>query len=288
MVRRFASMEREKAFFIETHCHLAHKRYNHLDRKELWNKMQQAGIKTFIEIPIGYNTNYDMRKKLEGISQARYAVGVHPSRVGKIEPKDPWKQFRKWLQLENSVAIGEVGLDFHVPERREGWELQKEYFIKFLDLAIEFNKPLILHVRDAHESALSILKQRNQHYKGVIHCFMGSQELAKEYIQMGFLLGIGGYVTYDLQDLLETVKQIPLECMVLETDAPFITPKQMDGNNSPLNIPMIAETVAQIKGIDINTVAEQTTRNATEVFHLGTAMNLETKTASYNSEKVGQ
>lgn len=205
------------------------------------------------------------------------------------------------------VAIGETGLDFHRLTRNDDGEIdelgvitlsrQYKWFRRQIQLASMVRLPLILHIRnanesllcesmrleqdtklnhiDAHKEAIKILKEYQEDIrldvKGVVHCYTSTDFTdAKEYIDMGYMIGIGGAVTYsDNGRLREIVKKLPLTSIVLETDSPYVMPEGLDGKrNTPLNIPFIAKTVAEIKGIDVSEVEEITTQNAKKLFGL--------------------
>lgn len=252
--------------YIDTHTHLHHKKFNP-DRAALLGQMKSCGIEDFIEIPIGFQSNYDMREKLSG--NHHFAVGVHPSRVAVIDLENHWKELKRFAALENTVAIGETGLDLRIPT----YELQEKYFHVFIDLADEFHKPLILHLRgeEVYEKALEILRKRKRTYRGVVHCFTGNAAEADAFIRLGFCLGIGGMVTYEEEtELRSAVKETDLQNIVLETDSPFLRPSSCmeEKRNTPLGIPIIAEEIASLKGVRVDEVAEVTTQNAKEIFDI--------------------
>ena len=181
--------------WIDTHTHLHVKRFNR-ERENILLWMQDTGMRN-IEIPIEYDANFRMREKLAGFENARFAVGVHPTRVSKITAKDARKQLEKLAVHPDTVAIGETGLDFHVAMLDTEFVKQmEEWFEYFMDLAAHVNLPVILHTREADERILEILKKKRRQFKGVVHCFQGDMELANQYMELGFYLGIGGSVTH--------------------------------------------------------------------------------------------
>ena len=252
--------------FIDSHTHLSRNQFDH-DRPELLEQMRMAGVGRILEIPIDFDSNYVMREKLRIFPETKFAVGVHPTRLEQPEDCDGWMEhFRKLALLDDSAAIGEVGLDHHVPGSEDTWGLQEEWFHRFIDLAREVDLPLVLHIRQAHEDAMRILLQHGNHYRGVVHCFDGSIEGAEEFMDLGFYLGVGGKMTRESRGLAEVVRQIPLDRILLETDCPFLTPNPLSGRNSPVNIPLIAQMIADLKGIDVSVVEKITTRNAETLF----------------------
>lgn len=252
--------------YIDTHTHLHHKFFNK-DRADLICRMKKCGVMKYLEIPIGFESNFVMREKLKEFPGAKFAVGVHPTRLWKNQNSDIWmKYFREFAGMEDTPAIGEVGLDHHIPGTEKMWAIQSEWFHRFIDLADEFDKPLVLHIREAEEEAVGILRKHGSYHKGVVHCFTGDYELARQYMEMGLHLGIGGIVSRDCPELKEAVRKIPLSSIVLETDCPFLAPEPLRGRNTPENIPAIAGIIAELKDIDVNTVETVTTRNAEILF----------------------
>lgn len=251
--------------YIDTHCHLHHRKFNK-DREQILEQMKASGIELFVEVPINFASNYDMREK---IPKGHFAVGVHPSKVAIMESEDSLPQLRRLAAMQNTVAIGETGLDIRTSEK----DIQEKYFRTFIELALEYDKPLILHLRGegTYQRAIEILREYDCTFKGVLHCFTGDVKEAFRFIEMGFHLGIGGMVTYrENIGLKLTVKEIPSEKILLETDSPFLRPETRlnDNRNTPLNISTIATEIAHIKGIGAQEVAVITTGNARELFRL--------------------
>jgi len=174
------------------------------------------------------------------------------------------------------IAIGEIGLDYYYrPKTKRKLELfkekQKEVFLKELDLAKELNLPVIFHCRKAHQDLLEVLKlkikNQNSKIEGVVHCFTGDWEQAKEYLDMGFYLGFNGII-YKL-DLREVIEKTPLEKILIETDCPYLTPPQAGADrNEPIFVKYIAQEIAKIKNLDYQRVAEITTQNARKLFNI--------------------
>ena len=171
------------------------------------------------------------------------------------------------VSSSRSVAIGEIGLDYYW--RKDNKEKQRDLFQKQLDLAVKHQMPVIIHCRDAIQELYDILSQYKGKVKGVIHCFSGSYEMARAFIELGFVLGIGGVLTFKNSKLYQVVEKIPLSSIVLETDSPYLTPEPHRGEmNESKYIPLIAEKIAQIKGISLSEVEKITTDNAKRVFDL--------------------
>lgn len=253
--------------YIDTHTHLHHKRFNR-DRNEIMEQADRAGVKMMIEVPIEYESNVTMREVLHGCSNVKFAVGIHPTRVWEETDRAAWMEKIAHLAgLPGTVAIGEVGLD-HCHAETEVWREQELWFGDFLELAKQMKLPVILHVRDAFEDAVRVLCEHGDEngYRGVVHCFYGTWDEAKQYLELGFYLGFGGAITRDIPEVKEMVKNVPLERIVLETDCPFLVPDPLEGRNSPVNIPVIAKAIAYLKGISVAEVETVTTKNAMELF----------------------
>jgi TatD DNase family protein len=258
----------EKMIF-ETHGHYDDEQFDE-DRERL--------IAEFLEKDIDkvMNVGADMQSSRNSVELAgKYphfyaAVGVHPSEVGDLTEDD--MQALKQMTLENPKvkAIGEIGLDYHFDDDPPR-DVQKKWFIRQLELAKELGMPIIIHSRDAASDTMEILKDMDGGRNGgVIHCYSYSREQAREYIKMGFHIGVGGVVTFkNSRRLQEVVEDIPLEKIVLETDSPYMAPVPFRGTrNSALNIPYIAEKIAEIKGVPVQKVYDQTYANALKMYKM--------------------
>ncbi|OGT93381.1 MAG: hypothetical protein A2298_05495 [Gammaproteobacteria bacterium RIFOXYB2_FULL_38_6] len=196
------------------------------------------------------------------------SVGIHPNDVH----CDPFNetQLMGFAKDEKVVGIGETGLDYHYDDVE--LELQKDVFKKHIELAKKIKKPLVIHSRDAKEDTIKILKENNaQEVRGVMHCFAGDHEMANQAIEMDFYIGVSGIVTFsNAKTLQEVVSRLPLERILVETDAPWLSPVPYRGKpNTPEYIPLIGEKIAEIKGISMEEVAEQTTENFFQLFFQG-------------------
>ena len=192
-------------------------------------------------------------------------IGYHPEVSNKIVEKDYEILEEMVKHNPQIVAIGEIGLDYHWD--KDNKDKQKEVFCKQLELAEKLKVPVVIHSRDSINETYEILKK----YKvsGVIHCFSGSLEMAKKFISLGFLLGIGGVVTFKNSKLFEVIEKLELTNIVLETDSPYLTPEPNRGKtNESSNIFYIAQKIAEIKNISLENVAKITTENAIRTFDL--------------------
>ena len=250
--------------FIDTHCHLSSEFYS--DISEVILEDEKAGMSQIITSFCEVDTVDDVCTFIDNYNIVYATIGFHPDQASKYTDADLLKLRELCLKYKKIVGIGEIGLDYHYG--KENREEQITLFKKQLDLASELDLPVVIHSRDATKDTVDILKDYS--LKGVIHCFSGSLEIAKEYIKMGFLLGIGGVVTFKNSKLPLVVKEIPLESIVLETDSPYLTPTPYRGSvNSSKYIPIIAEKIAEIKEISTSEVASVTTNNALKLFDLG-------------------
>lgn len=250
--------------FIDTHCHLSSEFYS--DISEVILEDEKAGMSQIIASFCEIDTVNDVCTFVDNYNIVYATIGFHPDQASKYTDTDLLKLRELCLKYKKIVGIGEIGLDYHYG--KENRDEQIILFKKQLDLASELNLPVVIHSRDATKDTVDILKEYS--LNGVIHCFSGSLEIAKEYIKMGFLLGIGGVVTFKNSKLPFVVKEIPLESIVLETDSPYLTPTPYRGSvNSSKYIPIIAEKIAEIKEISTSEVASITTNNALKLFDLG-------------------
>lgn len=247
--------------FIDTHCHVFSEYYDNID--EVVNQCKKNNVNRIIVNGCDINSNKEVLELVNKYDVIYGAIGFHPTELDDF--KDEYFEF-----LENNisnpkiVAIGEIGLDYYYNNTDK--DKQKEIFKRQLDIANKYNKPIIVHSRNSIQDTYNILKEYNLF--GSIHCFSGSVEMAREFIKIGYKLGIGGIITYkNAKNIREVVKNIDLSHILLETDSPYLTPVPYRGkSNSPEYIPLIANTIADIKNISINDVSEVTTASAEEIF----------------------
>ena len=201
-VNRNLKTEKKKdipySMYIDTHTHLHHRRFDK-DRKQVLEQMEAVGIQAFLEVAMDLESNAVMREKLkEAPMQVRFTVGVHPGAVEKLHEKPPdevLQQIATYLKDENTVAVGEVGLDYCRADQAEIQVIQRVWFHRFIELAGTEKLPMVLHIRDAHEDALQILREHVSEHRGVVHCFQGSWTEAEQYLKLGLYIGLGGLIT---------------------------------------------------------------------------------------------
>ncbi len=249
--------------FIDTHCHMSSEYYD--DINLVYKENKKAGIDKMI---ISLCTREEIKNSFRYINEYEdiYAtIGYHPEEANYIKNTD--LDYMKELIQKNKkiVGIGEIGLDYHYG--KDNINLQKDLFEKQLSMAEELNLPVVIHSRDAVKDTIDILKKYK--VKGIIHCFSGSLEVANIYISMGFKLGIGGVLTFKNSKLSNVIEKISLENIVLETDSPYLTPEPFRGKtNSSKYIPIIAQKIADIKDISLESVSTTTLENTYNLFDL--------------------
>jgi len=253
--------------YFESHAHYDDERFDD-DRDELLSSFPEEGIETVI------NSSSDISSSKASIALAdKYpffyaSVGVHPHEVGKMSEEDI-ETLKKLSKHPKVVAVGEIGLDYYWEEPAH--DIQKKWFEAQMDLARQVKLPLIIHSRDAAKDTLDMMKAAKAgDIGGVVHCFSYTREMAREYLNMGFFLGIGGVLTFNnARKLKEVVEYIPLESIVLETDCPYLAPVPNRGKrNSSLNLPYVVEAVSQLKGVDPETVVKVTWENGKRLYRL--------------------
>src|SRR3989339_631849 len=243
---------------IDTHCHLLDESFNS-DRKEVIERAFAEGITKIIEIsvePSLWQGSLDLCRRYNNIF---CTFGIHPHDAEK------YVDYTHLLKDEKVVAVGEFGLDYH--RNNVDKKIQAEVFEKQLDIAKKINKPVIIHSREAEVDSYKILSQY-KNLRGVVHCFSSTLEYAEKFLALGYYLGIDCPVTYPKADnLRDVVKNVPLEKILLETDAPYLPPQKFRGKrNEPSYIKFIAEEIAKIKNLSIDEVSKITDNNAEVLF----------------------
>ena len=252
---------------IDTHAHYDDEAFQE-DRDTLLNSLQSSGIEAVVNIGASIQTTKNTLELMEKYPFIYGATGVHPSETAELDDN-----LLNWLKMVSKtpkvVAIGEIGLDYYWEE--PGHDIQKEWFVKQLNLAREVKLPVVIHSRDAARDTLEIMKaEHSEDIGGVIHCFSYGVEMAREYLNMGFYLGIGGVLTFNnAKKLKEVVEYAPMDRIVLETDCPYLAPVPNRGKrNSSLNLPYVVQAIARIKEISPEEVNEITSRNAKQLYRL--------------------
>ena len=253
--------------YIDAHAHLDFKEFD-TDRDQVIDRAQKAGV----EIIINAGTN--LARSLKSIELANkytfiYAtIGIHPHDVG-TELQFPLQQLKEMTQNQKVIGIGEVGLDYY--RKLSPKEKQIDFLKAFIELSLELNKPLILHCRDAFDDMLKILDGYPQ-ARGVSHCFLGSWDIAQEFIKRGFLISFTGAVTYpgkNHDELVEVIKNVPLNSFLTETDAPYLAPIPYRGTrNEPAYVVEVTKYIAEIKDLKAKEIGNHALNNAKRLFKL--------------------
>lgn len=250
---------------IDTHTHI--NCIEEISVEDIIKNALDNGVEKFI-VPAAYPTDIEVVKELAQKYENVYGLlGVHPSEV-KGWNDDLIDKIKEYSKSSKIVGIGEIGLDYYWDKSFN--DLQKEVFIKQIKLANELNFPISVHDREAHKDTFDILTEYNKNSAVVMHCFSGSVEFMKECVKQGWYIAIGGVVTFKKAiKMKEVAKEVPLDKLLLETDAPYLTPVPYRGKtNQPAYVKYVAEEIASIRGISFEEVDEITTQNAKKVFSL--------------------
>ncbi len=249
---------------FDTHSHYDDEKFNP-DREMLLSNLQSQGVSNVVSCGCDIETtqfNFDLAQKYDFMY---FAAGFHPECLEGASLED-LEIIKKFAQNKKCVAIGEIGLDYHWMSSTK--KVQKEFFTAQIELAAALDLPVIVHDREAHGDTLDILKTTKP--KGVVHCFSGSKEMAREIIKLGMFIGLNGVVTFNnARKSLEVVRDIPLDRLVLETDCPYLAPVPHRGkrNDSSL-IPFIAEKIATLLDMDAQELLNITNENAKKLYNL--------------------
>lgn len=249
---------------FDTHAHYDDAQFDE-DREELLNSMQEQGVGVIVNVSATYDSCESVVDMVQKYPFMYAAVGIHPDEVGSLT-EERFARMEELFQRDKVVAVGEIGLDYYWDN--ESHDIQKKWFVRQLDLARRLSLPVLIHSREAAVDTMEVMKEQAKGLKGIIHCYSYSREMAKEYVKMGFHIGVGGVVTFkNARKLKETVEEIPLTSIVLETDCPYLAPVPYRGKrNQSGYIRYVAEAIAEIKGVSFDEVVAQTRENAREVY----------------------
>ena len=258
---------------FDSHCHLDDERFEE-DREEIIEKIKESGVTKLVSAGYsieGSRKGVELSKKYEFIYTT---CGLSPNDIPQTE-EELWKDIDKIkklvkenLEYKKIVAIGEIGLDYYWEKDNERRELQKKAFVKQIELANDFNLPIVIHTRDAVMDTIEILKKNKVNKKGVFHCCPLNRELVKEALKLDFYISFAGPVTFkNSKNANEIIKMVPNDKILIETDSPYLSPEPLRGKrNDSRNVKYIAQKIAEVKGLSIDEVAEFTNQNAKRVF----------------------
>lgn len=255
-----------KTKIIDTHAHYYHNKFGS-NVCRLIEKMEED-VSSIINIGTNINSNKIVLRMSEKYEYLYSMIGFFPNDVMELEKEDNMKFFEEHIKDKKNVGIGEIGLDYHwdvLPH-----DVQEKWFRYQLELAIKNNLPVSIHSRDAEEDTYRILKDYDGQLTGVIHCYSYGLESAKKYLDMGLYFGVGGTSTYKGNKISrDVIKFLPIENILLETDAPYLSPEPMRGkiNNSSYII-YVAENIAKIKDTDVEDILLANQKNVNKLFKI--------------------
>lgn len=254
---------------IDTHCHIAFKDYD-VDRADVLQRAWEAGLEAIIMIGAGSEADGNQKSlELTQLDPRLFTtVGIHPHDASHLTPAI-LQNFERMAKNPRVVAVGEIGLDYHYDHAPR--DVQQTAFHQQLELAVQLKLPVTIHSRDADDDVYAILKDYAPRLTGgIMHCFGGDVAFAHKVFDLGFVISIPGIVTFKkAEKLQDVVRQCPLEKMLIETDAPYLAPIPYRGKrNEPAYVAEVARSIALIKGLSCEEVAQQTTANAKAVFKI--------------------
>lgn len=251
--------------FVETHCHLDFPEFDQ-DRDEVIKRAEEQDIGCIINIGASLKGSLDSLGLAKRYAFIYATAGIHPHEADRFDAKI-FESIKEIAQEDKVVAIGEIGLDYY--RNYSHPDKQKTLFVSLINLAKDLNLPLVIHTRSSQSDTLNIVKKAMP-INAVVHCFSGDADFLKECLELGFLASFTCNITYKkAQNLRDIVKLVPIDRLLLETDAPYLAPQGLRGKrNEPANVKFLAEEIARIKQISIEEVAAITTDNARKFFGL--------------------
>lgn len=253
--------------FFDSHAHYDSSQFNN-DREELIDALHREGVDLVCNIGCDLSSSLKSVRLAEKYDWFYATVGTHPSDTDKMTDSD-LTMYEMLCRNPKVVAVGEIGLDYYWDNSPR--ELQQERFRQQMELAKKLKMPVVIHDREAHEDCMKIVRDYYRDVRGVFHCYSGELEMAKQLVKMGWYIGMTGVVTYkNARKSVEVVQWIPEDRLLIETDCPYLTPVPNRGKrNDSRNLRYTAEKIAEVRGVDLEYVAEFTTRNAKEFYNIG-------------------
>lgn len=248
---------------VDTHCHLYYEYYDNMD--EIIEKIKKSGVRAIIVNGTDMKTNKEVLELVNKYDIVYGALGFHPTELDDYKDDDLlWLE--EHINDDKIVAIGEIGLDYHYDNTDKDKQLY--VFKRQLEIANKYNKPVIVHSRDSIQDTYNILKKFKCY--GSIHCYSGSLEMAREFIKIGFYIGIGGVVTFkNAKNIVDVIKNIDLEYIIMETDSPYLTPEPYRGKkNDASYLIYILDKIVLLKGIDRDVVNATIDNNVKKLFDI--------------------
>jgi TatD DNase family protein len=267
--------------FIDSHAHIHDEKFD-IDRENVIKRFFDSGGENIITIGTNEQSSNQAVKLAQKYKNIYATIGLHPlhlfecNNCGEEEQLNEKFDYQKYFELSKKnevVAIGEVGLDYHHFSENDDIEKikkeQRRVLVEFIKICNEVRKPIVIHCWDGYDELLEILIQNNLEKKGVIHSYIGSWKNAQKFIELGFKIGLNGIATYG-ESYDKLIRNIDLNDLLIETDAPYLPPRPLPRENrcEPKDVELVAKKIAQVKGIEVKKVIEQTTRNAKELFKI--------------------
>lgn len=248
--------------FFDTHCHLNDKAFKD-DIEGYIQRAKYEGVTRLLVIAWDISSSKKAIKLADMHENVYAAVGIHPVDAVRT-PKSDLLILEKLLTHPKVVALGEIGLDYHWIKDLNERQIEHEFFTAQIKLANKYKKPIIIHMRDATEDTYNVLKDNRPDYEGIMHSYSASKEMVKPFIDLGFYIGLGGPVTYlNAKEPKEVAKVVPKDRLLLETDAPYLSPHPFRGKqNESSRIPIIAQMIADLRNESVEEVGKYTTENA--------------------------
>ena len=254
--------------FVDTHCHLNDEKFAE-DLIEVVGRAENSGVRRIINFGDTLKSSAAVVELAAKFANMFAGVGIHPEEISGFD-KNSTDKIIELAAQKKVVAIGEIGLDYYWEKDSDARLMQQKIFIEQLDIARQLNLPVCIHEREAHGDALKILKTEAKGLRGVMHCYSGSLEMAREIWRLGWLIGVDGPLTFkNSAKLPEIVKAAPREMILLETDSPYLAPVPNRGKrNEPSFVVDVAKKIAEIRGENLETVAQYTTENAERLYNI--------------------
>ncbi|MEY3182612.1 MAG: hypothetical protein RLZ35_597 [Pseudomonadota bacterium] len=257
--------------FVDSHCHLHLINYEALnsDMPSVVAVAKEKQVAHMLCVATDFSEHTQLCQIAEQFDNVSISVGLHPNESMTMSPNQ--EMLLALATHEKVVAIGETGLDYYREASQQYQSVQKEWFVAHIDVAKQLKKPLIIHTRMAKKDTIDLLKAQKVSDAGaVLHCFTEDWEMAKQALDLGLYISFSGIITFkNAEDLRTVVKKIPIDQLLIETDAPFLAPVPFRGKvNQPAYVYHVAETIASLKNLSLEFVAEQTTHNFEQLFRL--------------------
>lgn len=252
---------------FDTHAHYDDEAFDD-DREQLLERMRNRGVEYIVNVGASMASCKSTIGLIRRFPYVYGALGIHPDEIAELTEED-YQWLGRNIYKPKIVAVGEIGLDYHWNDNKEG---QIKAFERQMDIAREAGLPIIVHSRDAAQDTYEVMKSsKADEIGGVVHCFSYTKEMAKQFMDMGFYLGIGGVITFsNAKKLREVVEYMPMEQMVIETDCPYLAPVPNRGKrNDSFNLPYVVSKIAEIKGISSDEVIDITNANAKMLYGIG-------------------